>query len=112
MGYGFLYGVYPALVAESFGIRGLSQNWGVMSLSSVLIGNFFNISYGRIFDHHSFIHDNERVCLEGLDCYRVAYYVTAAVSFFALVISSWSIKYDSMKKSKAGRDRREESREA
>lgn len=35
LAYGFLFGVYPALVAETFGVHGLSQNWGVMTLSPV-----------------------------------------------------------------------------
>src|SRR5688572_22971956 len=33
LGYGFLFGVFPSIVAETFGIRGLSQNWGFMTLS-------------------------------------------------------------------------------
>jgi hypothetical protein len=28
LGYGVLFGVYPALVADAFGVSGLSLNWG------------------------------------------------------------------------------------
>ena len=44
--YGFLFGVYPALVAECFGVHGLSQNWGCMILAPIVFGNIFNLAYG------------------------------------------------------------------
>lgn len=47
MAYGFLYGVFPSLVAETFGVSGLSTNWGCISLAPVIFGNIFNILYGR-----------------------------------------------------------------
>lgn len=47
--YGFLYGCYPSLVADTFGIRGLSQNWGSMTLSAIIFGNIFNLAYGKFF---------------------------------------------------------------
>ncbi|KKF96384.1 putative membrane protein [Ceratocystis platani] len=53
LGYGFLFGVYPSIVAESFGIHGLSQNWGVMTLAPVASGNVFNMFYGMVYDAHS-----------------------------------------------------------
>lgn len=43
LAYGFLFGVYPALVAETFGVNGLSQNWGTMTLAPVVFGNIFNL---------------------------------------------------------------------
>lgn len=48
MGYGFLFGVYPSLVVQVFGINGLSTNWGFMTLSPVISGNIFNILYGTL----------------------------------------------------------------
>lgn len=45
--YGFLYGVYPSLVAETFGVNGLSTNWGFMTIAPVIFGNIFNILYGK-----------------------------------------------------------------
>lgn len=98
--YGFLFGVYPSLVAETFGINGLSQNWGAMTLSPILFGNIFNLLYGRIYDNHSYIHDGQRTCLEGLECYRMAYWVTFAASLVALGISLWSIRFANAKKEK------------
>lgn len=46
MAYGFLFGVFPSLVAECFGVNGLSQNWGCMTLAPIVFGNIFNLLYG------------------------------------------------------------------
>jgi len=48
LAYGFLFGVYPSIVAEAFGVHGLSQNWGTMTLAPVVSGNVFNLFYGLV----------------------------------------------------------------
>ncbi|EED13194.1 MFS transporter, putative [Talaromyces stipitatus ATCC 10500] len=77
LAYGFLFGVFPSVVAHTFGMSGLSQNWGVVSLAPVLSGNIFNLLYGAIYDHHSIVGpQGQRDCSEGLQCYRSAYWLT------------------------------------
>ncbi|GFF35935.1 uncharacterized membrane protein YMR155W [Aspergillus udagawae] len=90
--YGFLFGVFPSLVAHTFGIGGLSQNWGVMTLAPVLSGNLFNLIYGSIFDRHSIVApDGERDCPDGLACYQGAYYTTFFSGVAGIVVCLWSI---------------------
>lgn len=90
--YGFLFGVFPSLVAHTFGIGGLSQNWGVMTLAPVLSGNLFNLIYGRIYDRHSIVApDGERDCPDGLACYQGAYYTTFFSGVAGIVVCLWSI---------------------
>ncbi|KAL4992200.1 major facilitator superfamily domain-containing protein [Aspergillus falconensis] len=75
--YGFLFGVFPSLTAHTFGINGLSQNFGVMTMAPVLSGNIFNLFYGAVYDHHSIVDRNgDRDCPDGLSCYQSAYYMT------------------------------------
>lgn len=94
IGYGFLFGCFPSLVAEAFGIHGLSTNWGCMTLSPVISGNVFNLFYGMIYDHHSIVKgEGERECTEGLACYRSAYVVTVVACLVGLAVSLWSIHY-------------------
>ncbi|TVY48234.1 putative membrane protein [Lachnellula occidentalis] len=94
LAYGFLFGCFPSLIAEAFGIHGMSTNWGFMTLSPVISGNIFNLFYGMVFDHHSILNkDGERVCTEGLACYRSAYLVTVTACVLGLAISLWSIRY-------------------
>lgn len=102
--YGFLYGVFTSIVAETFGIHGLSQNLGCLTIAPIIFGNIFNILYGRIYDRHSFITpDGHRECLDGVYCYSLAYYITFAASLTAVVISLWSIRHAHNKKARARR---------
>lgn len=95
LAYGFLFGVFPSIVAEVFGIHGLSTNWGFITLAPVLSGNVFNLFYGAVFDAHSVIDKKgDRVCELGLECYRNAYVVTLLSGLVALVVSLASIQYD------------------
>ncbi|KAI0161643.1 MFS general substrate transporter [Hypoxylon sp. FL1284] len=92
LGYGFLFGVFPSIVAESFGIHGLSQNWGFMTLSPVISSNVFNLFYGAVFDAHSVIGpDGASSCADGLECYRAAYVVTLAACGLGVVVTLWVI---------------------
>ncbi|KAK6080980.1 major facilitator superfamily transporter [Seiridium cupressi] len=88
LGYGFLFGVFPSIVAESFGIHALSQNWGYMTLSPVISSNIFNLFYGWVFDAHSVVEpDGSRDCTEGLECYRSAYLVTICACALGVVVT-------------------------
>lgn len=92
LAYGFLFGCFPSLVAEAFGIHGLSTNWGCMTLSPVISGNIFNLFYGMVYDKHSIIKPGgERECTEGLACYRSAYLVTIVACLLGFVVSLFSI---------------------
>lgn len=95
--YGMLFGVYPSLVAHAFGVHGLSQNWGTMTLAPVISGNIFNLIYGRIYDSHSIVDDKtgDRECLEGKSCYEGAFWMTLVSSVGAVVICLYSIWHDS-----------------
>lgn len=94
LAYGILFGVFPSIVAETFGIRGLSQNWGFMTLAPVISSNIFNLFYGMILDHHSvFDPDGQRACHDGLDCYRAAYGVTLGSCFVGLGVILWVIRH-------------------
>ncbi|KAK3991347.1 major facilitator superfamily domain-containing protein [Cladorrhinum sp. PSN332] len=92
LGYGFLFGVFPSIVAETFGIHGLSQNWGFMTLSPVLSGNIFNLFYGYVFDSHVILGDDgDRMCPDGLDCYQKAYFVTLGACGLGLAVTLMTI---------------------
>lgn len=94
--YGMLFGVYPSLVAHTFGVHGMSQNWGVMTLAPVMSGNVFNLIFGRIYDARSVVDDKtgDRQCLEGKSCYEGAYYMTLGASLGALALCLYSIRHD------------------
>jgi MFS family permease len=113
LGYGFLFGCFPAIIAEAFGVHGLSTNWGFMTLSPVISGNIFNIFYGIVYDQNSIVNNKgERTCIEGLECYRSAYLATVGACVLGLVISLWSIRYTHLARIEEERIRALEEREA
>ncbi len=113
LAYGFLFGCFPSLVAEAFGVHGLSTNWGFMTLSPVLSGNIFNLFYGKIYDNHSIVKDDgERECTDGLACYRSAYLVTVVACLAGLAVALWSIWYTHRARQLEEKQRELEEREA
>ncbi|KAL4920145.1 major facilitator superfamily domain-containing protein [Aspergillus aurantiobrunneus] len=93
--YGFLFGVFPSLTAQTFGINGLSQNFGMMTLAPVFSGNVFNLLYGVIYDRHSIVDKNgDRDCPDGLSCYQAAYYMTFFSGVGGIIVCLWSIWRD------------------
>ena len=94
MAYGILFGASPTLVAETFGVNGLSQNWGFMTLAPGIFGEVFNVLYGRIYDSHSRSEpDGHLECLEGLSCYQSAYWATFAAAFISMLITLWCVHH-------------------
>ncbi|KAG0637737.1 major facilitator superfamily domain-containing protein [Tuber brumale] len=93
LGYGVLFGVYPTIISEEFGLHGLSQNWGTMTVSAVISGQIFNIFYGRVYDDHSIITpEGPRECHLGLECYRSSYWITLGAALLGLVTALGTIQ--------------------
>lgn len=84
-----------------------------MTIAPVFSGNIFNLFYGIVFDSHSEIMPGgERVCDDGLVCYRSAYMVTLAACVLGLVVSLWSIHHAHNTKERESKARDLEAREA
>ncbi|KAF3106426.1 hypothetical protein TWF102_001383 [Orbilia oligospora] len=91
-GYGLVFGVFPTIVSEAFGLHGLSQNWGTMTLGPVIFGNITNLFFGKIYDGHSqHMEEGRYECLEGIGCYRSAYALTAFASVAVMITALWDI---------------------
>lgn len=98
LAYGFLFGVFPSLVAHVFGIDGLSQNWGTINMAPVVSSNIFNILYGAVYDHQSVVDPNgEHNCHKGNNCYRSTYWTTFCAAIGAVVLATWTIWYEKRK---------------
>jgi len=95
LGYGALFGTYPALVADAFGASGLGINWGAMTMSPVISGNVLNLAYGRILDSNSQpIDGGESTCLDGRSCYSNAYILTLVASALGVGWSLWCVRHE------------------
>ncbi|KAF9638099.1 Major facilitator superfamily [Lasiodiplodia theobromae] len=106
LGYGALFGVFPSIVADAFGVHVMTQNWGFMTLSPVISGNVFNLCYGSIFDSHSTpIDGGDRECTEGLTCYRSAYGITFVSSIIGVCLIFWTMSHERAVKRKEMEER-------
>jgi len=51
--YGGLFGLYPTIVIEWFGLPHFSENWGFVSLSPMIGSNILSLAFGRNLDAHA-----------------------------------------------------------
>jgi len=101
LAYGSMFGLFPAIVFEWFGMPHFSENWGYLSLSPVLGGNLFSIAFGRNLDAHSPSKNEETTipradtpsepqCLDGRNCYVASLHITITACCLALLLSIWA----------------------
>ncbi|KAF7331089.1 NmrA domain-containing protein [Mycena venus] len=94
--YGTIFGLFPTVCIEFFGLSHFSENWGYLSLSPLVGGNLFSIAFGRNLDAHEPGESTaaatvERFvahqCLEGRSCYVATLGLTGTACFAAILLS-------------------------
>lgn len=112
--YGAMFGLFPTIVIEWFGLPHFSENWGFVSLSPMIGSNIFSIAFGRNLDAHAppsspvanvtslpetahFVQLLQRAglpstsqCLEGRTCYADSLKLTIAACCVALGLAVYS----------------------
>ncbi|KAI0959036.1 hypothetical protein AcW1_003984 [Taiwanofungus camphoratus] len=53
LAYGGMFGLFPTITIEWFGLPHFSENWGFVSLSPMIGSNIFSIAFGRNLDAHA-----------------------------------------------------------
>lgn len=54
MGYGALFGSYASIMSEVFGIKRFSENYGFLTISTVIGSDIFAFAFGAIYDGNSY----------------------------------------------------------
>ena len=74
-----------------------SENWGYLGMSLLVGGNIFSLVFGRNLDAHygsSTSHTHSSIdsvqCLNGLDCYVTAIYLTMAATLASILLCFWA----------------------
>ena len=74
-----------------------SENWGYLGMSLLVGGNIFSLVFGQNLDTHygsSTSHTHSSIhsvrCLNGLDCYMTAIYLTMAATLASIVLCGWA----------------------
>ena len=83
--YGTLFGLFPVLVFEWFGMQSFSQNWGWSSFAPVIFGNVYNLLFGVVYDSNVPNEGHSHKCLKGEECYRSVFIVTTLGCFVSIV---------------------------
>ena len=112
LAYGSFYSLCPTICLEWFGVgtylfhhsyskstylssvfpAHFSENWGYLGMSILVGGNIFPIVFGRNLDSHGLPSSstNPVKCLNGLDCYVAAIYLTMAATFVSIILCAWA----------------------
>ncbi|KAF9030349.1 MFS general substrate transporter [Hymenopellis radicata] len=101
LSYGSIFGIYPTMCIEYFGLAHFSENWGFISLAPMVGGNVFSVAFGRNLDAHSDSASAPALtapasagneCTLGRACYVDTLYLTTVGCLVALGMSvylSW-----------------------
>jgi len=101
LGYGGMFGLFPTIIIEWFGLGHFSQNWGFLCLSPIIAGNLFSLAFGRNLDAHSrpledatgewrrggLPSDTGRQCLDGRLCYVDSVKLTIVACIIGFILS-------------------------
>ncbi|EJD00756.1 MFS general substrate transporter [Fomitiporia mediterranea MF3/22] len=104
--YGGMFGLFPTIVIEWFGLTHFSENWGFVSLSPLVGGNLFSLAFGRNLDAHNpptepgdsspstfaaraGLPAGEQ-CFAGRDCYVASLYLTITACTVATGLSFYA----------------------
>lgn len=102
LSYGSMFGLFPAVSIEWFGLAHFSENWGIMSLGPVIGSNILSLAFGRILDAHSLSESDLGSrdlpstgspvprCMEGRECYVDSLKLTITACLLALVLSVYA----------------------
>ncbi|KAH8115676.1 MFS general substrate transporter [Phellopilus nigrolimitatus] len=109
LAYGGMFGLYPTIVIEWFGLAHFSENWGLVSLSPLIGGNLFSLAFGRNLDAHVPPSDPAEgetsatlrllsraglppgeQCFAGRECYVSSLYLTICACALALALSVYA----------------------
>ncbi|KAK9242674.1 major facilitator superfamily domain-containing protein [Lipomyces tetrasporus] len=57
IGYGFLFGSYASIISEIFGLKRFSENYGFLTIATVVGSDVFAFAFGAIYDSNSYFID-------------------------------------------------------
>nr|QFR37049.1 MFS transporter [Cyberlindnera americana] len=89
--FGFCFGTFPAIVADTFGTEGFTTLWGVMSTSGVLVLMTLCNYLAGVLKSNS---DDDGVCTLGAACYAQTFVLTQWLCLFVVVLTVFTIWYN------------------
>lgn len=84
-GYGLLNGTYPAIIADTFGVKNFSTAWGIVCSGLLIVLFSLEKIFGLIYDEHT---NESGRCVIGAACYREAFYASFSLCVVAMGITA------------------------
>lgn len=97
MSFGFIFGTYPAIIADYFGTKTFSTTWGLICTSALVFLYILNKIFGNIYDRNTNVETG--ICYKANGCYKGAFEISGMVCIASLIICL-SIIYSQSKKIK------------
>jgi len=77
--FGFVFGTFPAVVADRFGTEGFSTIWGLITTGGIFTVSQLTKLFGYYLGKHT---DDDGICRVGVECYKDAFVFTKWASLF------------------------------
>lgn len=82
--YGAIYGIMPAVVADTFGSRNFATTWALIGTGPITIFLLLSNYFGKDYDNHSELVDDghdglTKMCLKGASCYRNVFVINTFI---------------------------------
>lgn len=83
--YGLIFGTYPAVIADGFGTKHFSSNWGLVCTGPLITLWILNKLFGKIYDSNSDPEDG--ICYLGNGCYQGAFELSLALCSVTFIVT-------------------------
>ncbi|KLO13820.1 MFS general substrate transporter [Schizopora paradoxa] len=108
LAYGGIFGLFPTIIIEWFGLGHFSENWGYVAVAPMIGGNLFSLAFGHNIDNHAsppatsnsttLVRKADlpsgQQCFDGRECYVSSLYLTIFACSVALVLSFYAGRKD------------------
>lgn len=84
--YGTVFGAFPGIISDSFGVRSLSSNWGLVALAPIPFTSLLSVRIGKLYDAKA---NSAGMCV-GPACFASAFdlhIILSIVVFFLVVVA-------------------------
>ncbi|CCH42274.1 putative membrane protein [Wickerhamomyces ciferrii] len=89
--FGFVFGTFPAVIADRFGTKGFSTIWGLMTTGGIISVSQLTKIFSYYLGKHT---DPDGVCRAGVECYRDTFIITQYGSLFIAALLLFTIYYN------------------
>jgi len=116
--YGSMFGLFPTITIDWFGMSHFSENWGFVAFSPLIGGNLFSVAFGWNLDKHTpdsggsdlppttspdtTVHAQ---CMDGVECYIWSLELTTWMCVLAFGLAVWAGYRDWKKSARREKDR-------